>query len=99
MEHELIGQFPEMAEPIKQAKQTSLLNGYDTSRHALNNELVTPYERGTTESIADGDRELEVIERYSKAKMPMKKFMIHLLQRNMCLDLKNTLDMLLAMLL
>ncbi len=73
MEHELIGQFPEMAEPIKQAKQTSLLNGYDTSRHALNNELVTPYERGTTESIADGDRELEVIERYSKAKMPMKK--------------------------
>ena len=73
MQHELLGQYPEMTDAIKQAKQTSLLNGYDTSRHGLNNELTTPYNRGTSESIADGDRELEVIERYSKAKMPMKK--------------------------
>ena len=67
MEHELLGQYPEMTEAIKQAKQTSFLNGYDTSRHGLNNELTTPYNKGTSRSLADQDRELEVIERYTKA--------------------------------
>jgi len=72
MESQLLLQFPDYEEQIKSAKQTSILGEYPTSRdNSTHNQHVGPYNKGTTTSALDDDRELEVMERYTKVKVPM----------------------------
>ena len=71
MESQLLLQYPDYAEIIKSAKETGVLSEYQTSRD--NSELsqqIGPYNRHSARSN-DDDRELEVMERYTKVKMPM----------------------------
>ena len=72
MESQLLLQFPDYEELIRQAKQTSILGEYPTSRdNSMHSQQVGPYNKGATVSAIDNDRELEVMERYTKVKMPM----------------------------
>ncbi len=72
MESQLLLQYPDYEELIKEAENTSLLEDYPTSRdHGDYNQQVGPYNKGDTRSSLDKDRELEVIERFTKVKMPM----------------------------
>ena len=74
MESQLLLQFPDYADQIKQAKNTSILSNYDTSRDNQDSGTqIGPYNRGTTRNALDDDRELEVMERYTKVKVPMKR--------------------------
>ena len=72
MQSQLLLQYPDYKDIIAEAKQTSVLSDYSTSRdHTENNQQVGPYNRGTTTNALDEDRELEVSERYTKVKTPM----------------------------
>ena len=72
MQSQLLLQYPDYAEVISEAKETGLLEDYSTSRdHTELNQQIGPYNRGNTRSALDGDRELEVIERFTKVKTPM----------------------------
>lgn len=72
MESQLLLKYPEYADQIKNAKQTSILGNYPTSRDNSDfNQQVGPYNKGATVSALDDDRELEVLERFTKVKMPM----------------------------
>ena len=72
MQSQLLLQYPQYEEIIKNAKDTGVLENYHTSRdNTENNQQVGPYNRGTSGSSIVDDRELEVMERYTKVKMPM----------------------------
>jgi hypothetical protein len=72
MESQLLLQYPDYVEQIKAAKQTSTLGEYPTSRdNTTHNQQIGPYNKGTTRGALDDDRELEVMERFTKVKMPM----------------------------
>ena len=72
MQSQLLLQYPDYTEIISEAKETGLLEDYSTSRdHTELNQQIGPYNRGNTRSALDGDRELEVIERFTKVKTPM----------------------------
>ena len=71
-EAHLIEYYPEFAEQIKQAAETSHINMDAGSRYGLRNEDVTMKRRMTGSSIT-GERELELFERYTKVKDPYFK--------------------------
>ena len=72
MQSQLLLQYPKYEEIIKNAKDTGVLENYHTSRdNTENNQQIGPYNRGTSGSSIVDDRELEVMERYTKVKMPM----------------------------
>ena len=72
MQSQLLLKYPDYAEQIKNADQTSILSNYPTSRDNSDyNQQVGPYNKGATVSALDDDRELEVMERFTKVKMPM----------------------------
>ena len=72
MESQLLLQYPDYAEIIVESKNTGILESYSTSRdHTELNQQIGPYNRGNTDSALNGDRELEVIERFTKVKVPM----------------------------
>ncbi len=72
MQSQLLLQYPQYEEIIKNAKDTGVLENYHTSRdNTENNQQIGPYNRGTSGSSIVDDRELEVMERYTKVKMPM----------------------------
>lgn len=72
MQSQLLLKYPDYEEQIKNADQTSILSNYPTSRDNSDyNQQVGPYNKGATVSALDDDRELEVMERFTKVKMPM----------------------------
>ena len=72
MQSQLLLQYPDYKDIILEAKQTSVLSDYDTSRdNRENNQQIGPYNSGTTRNALDEDRELEVAARYTKVKTPM----------------------------
>ena len=71
-EAHLIEYYPEFAEQIKEALETSHINIDAESRYGLRNEDVTMKRRMTGSSIT-GERELELFERYTKVKDPYFK--------------------------
>ena len=72
MQSQLLLKYPDYAEQIQNADQTSILGNYPTSRdNSEYNQQVGPYNKGATVSALDDDRELEVMERFTKVKMPM----------------------------
>ena len=71
-EAHLIEYYPEFAEQIKEASETSHINMDAGSRYGLRNEDVTMKRRMTGSSIT-GERELELFERYTKVKDPYFK--------------------------
>ena len=72
MQSQLLLQYPQYEEIIKNAKDTGVLENYHTSRdNTENNQQVGPYNRGTSGSSIVDDRELEVMERYTKVKITM----------------------------
>ena len=72
MQSQLLLQYPDYKEIIEEAKETGLLENYSTSRdHTELNQQIGPYNRGNARSALDGDRELEVIERFTKVKTNM----------------------------
>ena len=72
MESQLLLQYPDYEELIKEAENTSLLEDYSTSRdHSDYNQQIGPYNKGNSRGNHDKDRELEVVERFTKVKMPM----------------------------
>ena len=72
MQSQLLLQYPDYKEIIAEAKETGLLENYSTSRdHTELNQQIGPYNRGNARSALDGDRELEVIERFTKVKTNM----------------------------
>jgi len=72
MESQLLLQYPDYADIIKEADNTSLLEDYPTSRdHSVHNQQIGPYNKGNSRGSQDKDRELEVIERFTKVKTPM----------------------------
>ena len=74
MESQLLLQYPDYEENIKQAKPSGILENYNTSRDASElNQHIGPYNRGTSRLSEDDDRELEVVERYTKVKTPMMR--------------------------
>ncbi len=74
MESQLLLQYPDYEETIKQAKPSGVLENYNTSRDTSElNQQVGPYNRGTSRLSEDDDRELEVVERYTKVKTPMMR--------------------------
>ena len=63
MQSQLLLQYPDYKDIILEAKQTSVLSDYDTSRdNRENNQQIGKYNRGTTRNAVDEDRELEVAE-------------------------------------
>ena len=72
MQSQLLLQYPDYKEIIAEAKETGLLEDYSTSRdHTELNQQIGPYNRGNSRTALDEDRELEVIERFTKVKTPM----------------------------
>lgn len=72
MQSQLLLKYLDYEEQIKKADQTSVLSNYPTSRdNSEYNQQVGPYNKGTTMNARDEDRELEVMERFTKVKMPM----------------------------
>ena len=72
MQSQLLLQYPDYSEIILESKETGLLEDYSTSRdHSELNQQIGPYNRGNTRNALDEDRELEVIERFTKVKTPM----------------------------
>ena len=72
MQSQLLLQYPDYSEIILESKETGLLENYSTSRdHTELNQQIGPYNRGNTHSALDEDRELEVIERFTKVKTNM----------------------------
>ena len=72
MESQLLLQYPDYEDIIKEAKQTSILGEYPNSRdNSEHNQQIGPYNKGTTRSAIDDDRELEIMERFTKVKVPM----------------------------
>ena len=74
MQSQLLLQFPDYAEVIKSAKETGILGEYQSSRDTTeNNQQIGPYNRGSSRSALNDDRQLEVMERYTKVKTPMMR--------------------------
>ena len=72
MQSQLLLQYPDYEEVIKSSKESGILENYSTSRdHSDLNQQIGPYNRGNSRSAKDGDRELEIIERFTKVKTPM----------------------------
>jgi len=71
-EAHLIEYYPEFADQIKEAAETSHINIETDSRFGLRSEDVTMKRRMTGTSIT-GERELELFERYTKVKDPYFK--------------------------
>jgi len=72
MESQLLLQYPQYEELIKQAKNTGVLENYPTTRdNSSSKQQIGPYNRGNSGSSVTDDKELEVMERYTKVKMPM----------------------------
>ena len=71
-ETQLISNYAEFKELIKESSETNYLNSVAESRHSLHSEDVTLRRRQTGSSIT-GERELELFERYTKVKNPYFK--------------------------
>ena len=72
MQSQLLLQYPQYEELIKKAKDTGVLENYNTSRdNTEHKQQIGPYNRGIAGTNIVDDRELEVMERYTKIKMPM----------------------------
>jgi len=71
-ETQLISNYAEFKELIKESSETNYLNSVAESRHSLHSEDVTLRRRQTGSSIT-GERELELFERYTKVKAPYYK--------------------------
>ena len=65
MQSQLLLQYPDYEEIIKSSKESGILENYSTSRDNTDyNQQIGPYNRGNSRSAKDGDRELEIIERF-----------------------------------
>ena len=70
MESQLIHDYPEYAEIIKESTETSMLADKSTSRGKLLDEATIPYDnRGRLSGTLEQDRELELCQRYTKVKI------------------------------
>tara|TARA_R100000664_G_C2757906_1_gene146419 strand:+ start:1163 stop:3361 length:2199 start_codon:yes stop_codon:yes gene_type:complete len=69
MKSQLLLEYPDYAEIIESAVQTSYISPETTTRFGLYDEQTTTTV-GNDRRLADDDIELEVIERYTKIKMP-----------------------------
>ena len=72
MQSELIKTFPAYSEIIMEATETSYIDKPGASRGQLWHEEVIPHDKAAVRS-ADDDKQLEVMERYTKVKIPYKR--------------------------
>ena len=72
MQSQLLLQFPDYAELILSADETGILSNYPTTRDvSIEKQQVGPFNKGNSNNEKDEDRELELMERFTKVKMPM----------------------------
>ena len=72
MQSQLLLQYPDYKELILSAKETGNLGDYNTTRDSsIDNQQIGPFNKGSSNNAADEDRELEIMERFTKVKMPM----------------------------
>ena len=69
-ETQLIAQFPEYEEIIKTATESVVAPSESSTREALNDQMVTQSELQSFRTSSKDERYLEVIERYTKIKVP-----------------------------
>ena len=71
MESQLLNEYSDYAEIIQSAMETSYLSQPSTTRFGLFDEQVSPKDRVSSQrGQLNDDRELEIIERYTKVKIP-----------------------------
>ena len=71
MRSQLVSMYPQYEELIASAKQTSYLSKPTETRFGINKEQILPSDRSNrTSGELDDDIELEVLERYTKLKLP-----------------------------
>ena len=71
MESQLLNEYSNFSDIIQKATETSYLSQPSTTRFGLFNEQVSPKDRVSSQrGQLNEDRELEVMERYSKVKIP-----------------------------
>ena len=72
MQSQLLLQFPDYKDLILSADETGVLGNYPTTRDvSIEKQQVGPFNKGNSNNALDEDRELELMERYTKVKMPM----------------------------
>jgi hypothetical protein len=69
MESQLLDLYPQFEEIILQATETNYLSSTPTSRESNTDNKILPVSRNGVRS-ADEDRELEILEKYTKIKIP-----------------------------
>tara|TARA_R100000655_G_scaffold109351_1_gene163616 strand:- start:1343 stop:3556 length:2214 start_codon:yes stop_codon:yes gene_type:complete len=72
MRSQVLSAYPQFKELIESAKETSHLSMPTTTRFGLLDEQVLPV-TGNKDRDSDGDKELELFERYTKVKIPYSR--------------------------
>tara|TARA_Y100001973_G_scaffold81816_1_gene120720 strand:- start:7891 stop:10104 length:2214 start_codon:yes stop_codon:yes gene_type:complete len=72
MRSQVLSAYPQFKELIESAKETSHLSTPTTTRFGLLDEQVLPV-TGNKDRDSDGDKELELFERYTKVKIPYSR--------------------------
>ena len=72
MRSQVLSAYPQFKELIESAKETSHLSTPTTTRFGLLDEQVLPV-TGNKDRDSDGDKELELFERYTKVKIPYNR--------------------------
>lgn len=84
MQSQLLLQFPDYKDLILSADETGVLGNYPTTRDvSIEKQQVGPFNKGNSNNALDEDRELELMERYTKVKMPMLRVFDPLSLKNM----------------
>jgi len=73
LESQVIASYPDFAQEIASAEQTSYISNIESTRGLLNNELTSRSDLSLLSEYADKDRELELIERFYKVSISMTR--------------------------
>ena len=71
MRSQLKNLYPDYADIIDRAQETSYIAGSSTSRFGLFDEQLSPQDISQRQRVADNDVELEVMDRYTKIRKPL----------------------------
>jgi len=69
-ESQLMSQYPQFADIIKESSEVVIAPSEEASRHGIEDQMITHNELQSFRTSAKDERYLEVIERYSKTKSP-----------------------------
>ena len=73
MQSQILSSYPEFEESIISASQTNYVSNVDASRGMISNEITSRTDISLQSEYADKDRELELIERFYKTSIMMRR--------------------------